>query len=136
MKIGIPVWNGFVSSVFDFAHQLAVVDAKGHQVVRRSQIGLREQPMQRRAEELIRLGIDVLICGAISRSLASMLVASNIEVIPFVSGSVDSVLDAYFAGRLSEPQFLQPGCRSGARNRFCHRHAGRHRHSGGRRQCQ
>lgn len=136
MKIGIPVWNGSVSSVFDFAHQLAVVDVGGQQAVRRSQIGLREQPMQRRVEELLSLGIDVLICGAISQSLASMLAASNIKVIPFVSGSLDSVLDAYFTGRLSEPQFLQPGCRPGARNRFRHRYTGRHRRSGGRRQCK
>ena len=118
MRIGIPVWNGFVSSVLDFAHQLAVVDAEGQQEVSRSQIQLREQPVQQRAMELVTLGVDVLICGGISRPLAAILAASNIEVIPFVSGSVDGVLDAYFTGRLSEPQFLQPGCRPEARRRL------------------
>lgn len=118
MRIAIPIWNDSVSSVFDFAHELAVIDAEGQQEVSRSQIELRAQPMQQRVQELLGLGVHVLICGAISQPLASMLATSNIEVIPFVSGILDQVLDAYFNGRLSEPQFLQPGCRPGARKRF------------------
>ena len=132
MRIAIPVWNDCVSSVFDFAHQIAIVDAEGQQEVGRSQIELRAQPMQQRVQELLRLGVHVLICGAISQPLASMLAASNIEVIPFVSGTLDSVLDAYFNGRLSEPQFLQPGCRPGARRRFGCVRVRRRRGRGGR----
>jgi predicted Fe-Mo cluster-binding NifX family protein len=93
---------------------------------------LRAQPMQQRVQELLRLGVHVLICGAISQPLASMLAASNIEVIPFVSGTLDQVLDAYFSGRVSEPQFLQPGCRPGARRRFRCAQGRRRRIRGGR----
>ena len=56
--------------------------------------------------------------GGISWSLASMLRASNIELIPFVTGSVDEVLNAYFNNQLTKPQFLQPGCEQGARKGF------------------
>ncbi len=91
MRIAIPIWNGNVSSVFDFAHQLAVVDTEGQQEVNRSQIELRAQPVQQRVQELLGLGVHVLICGAISQPLASMLATSNIEVIPFVSGTLDQV---------------------------------------------
>jgi len=119
MKIAIPVWNGLVSSVFDFAHQLLVVDVEGRTERGRSEISLGQESMPQRIAKLVDSSVDVLICGAISRPLASMLMASNIEVIPFVSGPVDEVLNAYFDGRLSEPRFLQPGCWPGARKRFC-----------------
>ena len=119
MKIAIPIWNGLVSSVFDFAHQLLVVDVEGRTERSRSEISLGQESMPQRIAKLVDSSVDVLICGAISRPLASMLMASNIEVIPFVSGPVDEVLNAYFDGRLAEPRFLQPGCWPGARKRFC-----------------
>lgn len=119
MKIAIPVWNGFVSSVFDFAHQLLLVDVEGQTERSRSQIQLGQESAPQRVARLVDLGVDTLICGAISRPLASMLMASNIELIPFVSGPVDEVLNTYINGRLAEPRFLQPGCLPGARKRFC-----------------
>jgi len=119
MKIAMPVWNGFVSSVFDFAHQLLVVDVQGREETSRLEVSLEQEAPPQRVAKLVDLGVDVLLCGAISRPLASMLAASNVEVIPFVSGTVDEVLNAYLNGRLAEPQFLQPGCWPGARRRFC-----------------
>ena len=107
-----------MSSVFDFAHQLLVVDTEGQKEMRRSQIDLKHQSELQRVADIAGLGIDVLICGAISRSLASTLATHNLEVIPFVSGPVDEVLEAYFKNRLSEPRFLQAGCRPGVRKRF------------------
>ena len=119
MKIAIPVWNGSVSSVFDFAHHLLVVDVHGRQETNRLEVSLEQEVPPQRIAKLVDLGVDVLLCGAISWPLASALMASNIEVIPFVSGPVDEVLNAYLSGRLAEPQFLQPGCWPDARRRFC-----------------
>ncbi|MDH4239788.1 MAG: dinitrogenase iron-molybdenum cofactor biosynthesis protein [Phycisphaerae bacterium] len=132
MKIAIPVWNGFVSSVFDFAHSLLIVDVEGKQERRRSQIQLEQQAIPQRVNQLVSSGIDVIICGAISRPLAETLTVSNIKVIPFVSGSVDEVLEAYLGNRLAEPQFLQPGCWPGVRKRFGCGGGHRHRRGAGR----
>lgn len=118
MKIAIPVWNGFVSNVFDFAHQLLVIDAEDKKETGRSQIQLDQQSIQQRASRLVELNVNVLICGGISRPLASMLMSSDIELVPFVTGTVDEVLNAYFNDRLSDPQFLQPGCAPDARKGF------------------
>ena len=125
MKIAIPIWNGFVSNVFDFAHQLLVVDAEDKKEISRSQVQLGQQLPQQKVSQLVGLGVDVLICGTISQPIFSMVTSSNIEVIPFVTGPVDQVLEAYFESRLTEPQFLQPGCESGTRKRFRHKHGGR-----------
>ncbi len=118
MKIAIPVWNGFVSNVFDFAHRLLLVDIENAKMVNRSEVDLKTESLPQRASSLKNLGVDVLICGAISRALTNMVMASGIQVLPYVTGCVDDVLQAYLAGQLVQPQFTMPGFWPGARRGF------------------
>jgi len=118
MKIAIPVWNDCVSNVFDFAHRLLLVDIENAKVVNRSEVALKSQSFPQRAGNLKNLGVDVLICGAISRALATMITASEIEVLAFVTGRVDDVLEAYLTSQLAKPQFSMPGCWPGALEGF------------------
>jgi len=118
MKIAIPVWNGFVSSVFDFAHRLLLVDIENGREVNRSEVDLKAESLPQRAGSLKNLGVDVLICGAISRALADMIAASGVQVLPFVTGRVADVLQAYITGQLVQPQFAMPGFWPGARKGF------------------
>jgi len=122
MRIGIPIWNGYVSSAFDFAHRLLLIDIQNGSETCRSEISLDPEPIPQRAAKLKALGIDVLICGAISRSLASLVTASGIKVLPYTVGPVDEILKAYLTGKLAQPQFVSPGFWPGARKGFCRRH--------------
>jgi predicted Fe-Mo cluster-binding NifX family protein len=118
MKIAMPVWNGFVSSVFDFSHRLLLVDIENGREVSRREVDLKAESLPQRAGSLKNLGVDVLVCGAISRSLADMVAASGIQVLPFVTGRVSDVLQAYITGQLVQPQFAMPGFWPGARKGF------------------
>jgi predicted Fe-Mo cluster-binding NifX family protein len=109
MKVAIPAWAGQVSTVFDFARSLLLVELHRGKEVSRSEIPLDESPSISRAGALSHLGVKVLICGAISRSLATVVTGYGIEIISFVSGMVDEVLDAYLTGRLADARFLLPG---------------------------
>ena len=131
MKIAIPVWNGLVSSVFDFTHRLLLVDIENGRQINRSEISLTPESLPQRAGRLRSSGANVLICGAISRPLTYMLRASGIEVLPYVTGSVDEVLQAYTTGQLGQPQFILPGFWPGARRGFRNWRRGR-RWRGGR----
>jgi len=42
------------------------------------------------------LGVDTLICGAISRPLAYMVTTAGINLIAWISGQVEDVLQAFF----------------------------------------
>ena len=128
MRIAIPIWNGDVSSAFEFAHRLLLVDIQNGSETSRSEISLSPEPIPPRASRLKGLGVDVLICGAISRSLASLVAASGIKVLPYVVGPVDEILKAYLTGRLIQSQFAMPGWWPGARKGFkraCRRRRGR-----------
>lgn len=127
-KIAIPQWQGQVSTVFDFASKLVLIDIEGQKEISRSEITLPEESMPQRASRLKILSVDVLICGAISRPLAFMIAGSGIEILPYVTGRIDEVLKAYITGQLAEKRFSMPGCKMGARKGF--RGEGRGQRSG------
>ena len=118
MKIAIPVWNDCVSNVFDFAHRLLLVDIENGREVNRSEVELKAESLPQRAGSLKNLGVDVLICGAISRALACMVAASGTEVLAFVTGRISDVIEAYLTGQLVKPEFTMPGYWPGAREGF------------------
>ena len=119
-KIAIPIWKDSVSTVFDFAGKLLVVQMQGNQELSRSEIDISAKFPISRARRLSQLRISVLICGAISQQLAAFVASVGIQIIPLVSGSVDKVLSAYMSGQLINGRFLLPGYLPGARKRWRH----------------
>jgi predicted Fe-Mo cluster-binding NifX family protein len=109
MKLAIPISDGRVSTACDFARYLLLAEYDDRRQVARTELVLEEAVPVNRARRLESLGVKVLICGAISRSLAEHLVSAGIDIIPFVSGNVEEVLAAYFTGELESAQFLMPG---------------------------
>jgi len=118
MKLAIPIYNDNISNVFDFAHKLLLVDIENGKEVNRSEVAIENQFLPQRAGQLKNLGVDVLVCGAISRVLANMVTTSGIQVLPYVTGSINDVLQAYLTGQLVKPEFSMPGCWPGARKGF------------------
>jgi predicted Fe-Mo cluster-binding NifX family protein len=106
MRIAIPVWSGRVSPVFDVARSVRVVDLNDGVEARASDLGLDDD---RRAETLAKLGVDLLICSAISTSLESTLWMAGVEVIPDICGTVDEIITAYSNGETSLAKFRSPG---------------------------
>jgi predicted Fe-Mo cluster-binding NifX family protein len=115
MKIAIPIWNDCVSNVFDFADCILLVEIDGDKEISRSQISFESKTFSKRIRQLKSLNIDLLVCGAISRALAELVIASGIEVLAYITGGIDDVLDAYQSGQLARSQFAMPGCWPGAR---------------------
>ena len=118
MKIAIPIWNDYVSSVFDFAHELLLIDTENGCETSRTEVSIDIRRPPDRVVKLEQLGVEVLICGAISQSLANMVRASGINIMPYVTGKVGDVLQAYCAGQLEQTQFAMPGQWPGARKGF------------------
>ena len=118
MKIAIAIWNDCVSSTFDFSDHILLVEIENEKEVSRSQILLKSKSSLQRVNQLKSLETDVLICGAISKSLAEMTKASGIQVLAYTTGQIDDVLNAYKTGELAESRFTMPGCWPGARKGF------------------
>ena len=123
MKVGVATWAGRVSPVFDVAKRLLVVDVAGRTEVGRKETGIEETQLVLRAKRVAELGVNVLICGAISRPLEALLAWAGVRVIPRTCGAVEEVLRAFLAGQLTDEAFLMPGC-CGRRRRARRRHRG------------
>ena len=124
MKIAIPIWNDSVSNVLDFANTLILIDIEDGIETGRTSVSLRNDSPIERAGKIKELGIDMLICGAISRALANLLTGSGIQVLPYVTGRFDDVLQTYLNGELVKSQFTMPGYWRGARRGFGKWHRG------------
>lgn len=113
MKVAVPVWGNNVSTVLDFSDSLLIVDFEGGRIKDRLRVDFVEKTIVGKAARLREHGVQVLLCGAISRPLENMISASGIRVVPFLRGTVDEVIEAYFSGRLQDARFVLPGCRQG-----------------------
>jgi predicted Fe-Mo cluster-binding NifX family protein len=109
MKIGIPVWEDKISPVMDTACRLLVVEVDGKREASRFETYLDVRGLTDRCFRIQGLGLDTLICGAISRPFCTSLKASGIRIIQGISGHPEDVLDAYLHGNLLDSRFLMPG---------------------------
>jgi predicted Fe-Mo cluster-binding NifX family protein len=116
MRIAVPIWEDRVSPVLDTASRLLIIELEDQREASRFETLLDEQDIYRRCVRIKRLGIDILICGAISCPFLRMLMVSGIKIIYGISGNTEDVLEAYFCGAINHTKFLMPGFR---RNRFC-----------------
>jgi len=119
MKVAIPVWEGKVSPVFDTASRVLVVEVQNRCEITRFEAFLEPGTTNGRCYFLRGLGVETLICGAVTKAVSRLLAGSGISVIAWVSGPVEDVLQAYLDGTLFQPRFLMPGCRH-------EHHRGRH----------
>lgn len=101
MIVALSVWQERISPLFDMARQLWVVEVEKGREVSRREVPLNEGLFQLRAAKLSQLGVEILLCGAISRPFAFMLASLGIRVFPFLSGDAQEVLNAYLAGEVS-----------------------------------
>ena len=109
MKLAIPVCEGRVSNVLDFAHRAVVVELNDAEELGRAEVNLAGRGPASIAK-LRQLGVDTLICGAISRPLALWASACGIRLFPYVTGVVDDVIEAFEKGQLGSERFVLPGC--------------------------
>ncbi len=111
MKIAITTWEDRVSPVFDSSHLLLVAEILDGAVIEKRFEGFDPKTLRSLVVRLKSLGIDVLICGAVTLKQESMIKASGIHLIPFVGGMAERILDDFSKGAAITPRYLMPGCR-------------------------
>jgi hypothetical protein len=96
--------------VFDTAGSVLLIDLEHERELRREARSLCQKNLVARVGEILKFDADVLICGAISAALESLLLSSGLQVIGFLCGPVDEVVAAFLSGNIAGPEFSMPGC--------------------------
>ncbi len=105
----------------DMASRLLVIDYENKRETDRTILDISHLHDILKAELLKNKKVDLLICGAISMQLHHYMAAANIEIVPFICGSVPDILAAYNRGVLQNGDFFQPGCRDNFSGPRCKR---------------
>jgi predicted Fe-Mo cluster-binding NifX family protein len=123
MKAAFAHWDNRIAPVFDTARRLRLVEADEGRLVGVADVSLGNDESVGKALELVNQGAGLLVCGAISRPLHDMIRSYGVEVVAFVAGDLDEVIQAWLSGRMHGEAFAMPGC--------CGRRRGRRRRAGG-----
>ncbi len=112
MKVALTIWGNRISPVFDSARKFLIAEVKDNKVVDRQYESINFEKASDIAQILNDFGIDVLICGAISRRFSTVVDLSKTRLIPFITGHVDVVLKSFIDNRKVKTEFFMPGCRN------------------------
>ena len=109
MKAAFTTWNNRIAPVFDVARTVCIVEADEGKIVAECLEAFKDALPVQKVLCLVQWEVDTLVCGAISRSLQSILTAQSIRVIAFVAGELHEVIGAWLAGRIEDNVFAMPG---------------------------
>lgn len=112
MKIAITVWGNRISPVFDAASALLLVDLGDNAPLERDLRLFQPGREDSFIALLLENDVQLLICGAICAGAANRVENAGVEVVPFLTGEVESVIDG-FIEKGDFTAFTMPGCRNG-----------------------
>jgi predicted Fe-Mo cluster-binding NifX family protein len=118
MKAAFAHWDGRIAPVFDIARQVRLVEVESGRIVAEAPETLAGSLPVQKVIRLAELGVDTLVCGAISRPLQELAAAHGIRVIGFVAGDLREVIQAWLSQRTDWDSLAMPGCSRRIRRGF------------------
>lgn len=108
-RTAIPVFMGRVSPVLDTCTQLGLLEPGQNQKIVCRTIPVRGNSIFERADEIKRLGIGLIICGAVSDAFYNILKEGDLDLVCGITGDIEEVIEAYRNGTLAQARFRMPG---------------------------
>lgn len=109
MKVAVAHWQGRVSPVFDVADRLVLLEVQDGREIHRENLRLASRESFERTRELVELGVNVLLCGAISLTLEKALIAAGIRVVGFLGGEFENFIHVFLEGKLDDGRVRNEG---------------------------
>lgn len=101
MRVAISIWQNCISPVFDVSKELLLLDLKDKHAMEATVLKLENELPFMRAKKLADAGVDVLICGAISQPYAMAVEGYRIEIISYVFGPLEDILNSFINDQLT-----------------------------------
>jgi len=102
MKIAIPFFRNRVSNRLDSSENFLIVSLEKGFIKSRKKIRLLHSEPVMMVNILTQLDINVLICGGITEYYTKKFSRTRIQVIPWIIGDLEDVLDSFLQGRLAK----------------------------------
>jgi predicted Fe-Mo cluster-binding NifX family protein len=110
VKVAVAHAGDSVAPCFGFSGTITIFTIERKRVVDSTDFWLQSRDELDRVRLLRDQGVQVLICGGIQERIEDILTAHDIEVISWVTGTTDELLQAFIRGQL-EPGSGRLGCK-------------------------
>lgn len=121
MKAAFTIWNNRISPVFDVAGQFLIIETNEQREIINQQIHtLAVESAYEKLVFLSDLGVDELVCGAVTRPILHAMKMNGLIVYPFRAGNIEELVTAWKNNQVEHVSFAMPGCgrrRNGGRAR-------------------
>jgi len=97
--IAIPLFGSRVSPRFDCAQNFMLVTIKNGEMEKGDTVVLVQTNPLEKINTLIRLGVDVIICGGVSKFYEQLLEGEGVQLISGVRGEVNDILAQFMSGK-------------------------------------
>jgi predicted Fe-Mo cluster-binding NifX family protein len=98
-----------MAPVFDVSREALVLTIEDGAITSRSIENIETPMASQKPKRLQELGIQTLVCGAITEPLQNELSVQGVKVIGFVAGEIDEVIESLLAGTLPTRTLSMPG---------------------------
>jgi len=111
LKVAFAIWNKRIAPVFDTAREVLVVDISDGKIVNEFCERLSAtSSIQERLDRLRSVGVELLVCGAVSRVVKDQVETQGIKIHAFVSGYIREVIQAWLDNEIDRDAYVMPGC--------------------------
>ncbi len=94
----------------DVAREIEVVEVEDGRIEKEYLLRCPDLSPWHRGHFFKRAGLNVVVCGAISKYLMELLQELGIEVIAFTAGEAEEIKRAFLENRLFKTTYAMPGC--------------------------
>jgi predicted Fe-Mo cluster-binding NifX family protein len=98
--IAIPTFQERVSPLLDVSDRYAIYETENGEIKQKVRITVSCDSDARRIERLREIGVDTIICGAVSGHIAHIINERGMRLISMAYGPLDEIIGAYLRNAL------------------------------------
>ena len=111
MTIAVPLFGLRVSPRFDCAPDMMLVTVDGGEITSRQRFSMGQINSLARINWICQRGVDVVVCGGITRFSMRSLTNRGLQVFPWVTGDAEEIIEMFLSGRLRSGLVVEAGKR-------------------------
>ena len=98
--IAVPVFQNRVSPLMDVSNRYMIYETKDGEIKQRIDISVNADGEPQRVEKLKEIGVNTIICGAVSGYVAHIVGEKGMRLLSMIYGPIDEIIEHYLKNSL------------------------------------
>ena len=107
-RICLACYKDRLASICENADEYKIFDIRDNDIYPAGLLSLPSKDPMDRTSAILACGVSYLLCGAICSRTRTILESGGVDVVPWLTGTVDQAVDAFRSDSL--PDLAMPGC--------------------------